>query len=95
MPKKTSTKKALLPRQDVARRLKIAAGHLHKTIEMVEGGIYCIDILQQTSAVRSAIKKAEEVLLVNHLNHCVADAMSTNRKGKAIEELAQVFRKVD
>jgi DNA-binding FrmR family transcriptional regulator len=95
MPKKTLTKKTLLPREDVARRLKIAAGHLNKTIEMVENGIYCIDILQQTSAVRSAIKKAEEVLLVNHLNHCVADAMSTNRKGKAIEELAQVFRKVD
>jgi DNA-binding FrmR family transcriptional regulator len=82
------------PRQDVARRLKIVEGHLRKVIEMVEGGVYCIDVLQQTSAVKNAIKKAEEILLVNHINHCVVKAINTNGKNKAIEELAQVFRKV-
>ena len=82
------------PRQDVARRLKIVEGHLKKVIEMVEGNVYCIDVLQQTSAVKNAIKKAEEILLVNHINHCVVKAINTNGKEKAIEELAQVFRKV-
>lgn len=82
------------PRQDVARRLKIVEGHLRKVIEMVEDGVYCIDVLQQTSAVKNAIKKAEEILLVNHINHCVVKAINTNGKDKAIEELAQVFRKV-
>lgn len=82
------------PRQDVARRLKIVEGHLRKVIEMVEEGVYCIDVLQQTSAVKNAIKKAEEILLVNHINHCVVKAINTNGKDKAIEELAQVFRKV-
>jgi DNA-binding FrmR family transcriptional regulator len=61
---------------------------------MVEDGVYCIDVLQQTSAVKNAIKKAEEILLVNHINHCVVKAINTNGKDKAIEELAQVFRKV-
>ena len=88
-------KTKLTPRQDVARRLKIVEGHLRKTIEMVEGNVYCIDVLQQTSAVRSAIKKAEEVLLANHLNNCVANAMKTNAQGKAIDELIQVFKKID
>lgn len=82
------------PRQDVARRLKIVEGHLRKVIEMVEEGVYCIDVLQQTTAVKNAIKKAEEILLVNHINHCVVKAINTNGKDKAIEELAQVFRKV-
>jgi len=87
-------KEKISPRENVARRLKIVEGHLRKVIEMVEDGVYCIDVLQQTSAVKSAIKKAEEILLVNHINHCVVKAINTNGKDKAIEELAQVFRKV-
>ena len=82
------------PRQDAARRLKIAEGHLRKVIEMIEEGVYCIDVLQQTAAVKSAIKKAEEVLLVNHMNHCLVNAIKAGGKDKAVEELAQVFRKV-
>lgn len=81
------------PRQDVARRLKIAQGHVGKIIEMVEEGVYCIDIMQQTSAVKSAIKKAEEILLLNHLNSCVVNAIKNNGKDKAIKELVQVFQK--
>lgn len=85
----------LSPRQNVSRRLKITEGHIRKIIEMVDSGVYCIDIMQQTSAVRSAIKKAEEVLLMNHLNHCVANAINSDGKEKAIAELGQVFRKID
>ena len=86
-------KEKTTPREDVARRLKIAQGHLGKIIEMVEDGVYCIDIMQQTLAVRSAIKKAEEILMVNHLNHCVVNALKNNGKDKAIKELVEVFQK--
>ena len=88
-------KKELSPREDVIRRLKIAAGHLNGVIEMAEAGVYCIDVLQQTSAVRSAIKKAEEVLLVNHLNSCVISALKSGATKKTADELAQVFRKLN
>ena len=88
-----SKKEKATPRQDAVRRLKIVQGHVGKIIEMVESGVYCIDIIQQTAAVRSAIKKAEEVILLNHLNHCVVNAIKNNGKDKAIEELIQVFRK--
>lgn len=83
------------PRQNVVRRLKIVEGHLHKVIEMVEGGTYCIDVLQQTSAVRSAIKKAEEILLINHLNSCVVNALKSGADEKTAEELGRVFRKLN
>ncbi len=90
-------KEKLTPREDVVRRLKIVEGHLRKTIEMVEEGVYCVDILQQTSAVRSAVKKAEEVLLANHLNNCVVNAIkgNSNGKDKAIAELMQIFKKIN
>lgn len=86
-------KEKATPRQDVARRLKIAQGHIGKVIEMVEGGVYCIDIMQQTAAVKSAIKKAEEVLLSNHLNSCVVNAIKNSGQDKAMKELIQVFKK--
>ena len=89
------TKEELTPKQNVSRRLKIANGHLKKIVDMVDSGVYCIDILQQTAAVRSAIKKAEEVLLVNHISHCVVNAINSNGKEKAIKELEQVFRKIN
>ncbi len=82
------------PKQDVARRLKIVKGHLAKTIEMVEGGTYCIDILQQTAAIRNAIKKAEEILLINHLNSCVVSALKSGLNEKTADELGRVFRKL-
>lgn len=90
-------KEQLSSKQDVSRRLKIVEGHIRKIIDMVDSGIYCIDVLQQTSAVKSAIKKAEEVLLTNHISHCVVKAINSNGSGKkkAIEELAQVFRKIN
>lgn len=88
-------KKEFNPKQDVARRLKIVDGHLKKVIEMVESNVYCIDILQQTAAVKNAIKKAEEVLLKNHINHCVVRAIKTNGQEKAVNELMQVFKKTN
>lgn len=88
-------KEKLSPRQDVSRRLKIAEGHIRKVIDMVDSGVYCIDVLQQTSAVKNSIKKAEEILLTNHISHCVVNAINSNGKEKAIEELAQVFRKIN
>ena len=88
-------KEQLTPKQDVSRRLKIAEGHIRKIINMVDDGTYCIDILQQTAAVKSAIKKAEEVLLMNHMNSCLINAINSDGKEKAVEELAQVFRKMN
>lgn len=88
-------KPQLTPKQDVSRRLRIADGHIKKIIDMVDNGTYCIDILQQTAAVKSAIKKAEEVLLMNHMNSCLVNAINSGGKEKAMDELAQVFRKMN
>ena len=87
-------KKTTNSRQDVSRRLRIASGHLHKVIEMVDGGVYCIDIIQQMAAVRSAIKKAEDALIVSHLNHCVVEAFRSKDGGRAVKELEQVFKRI-
>jgi len=80
-------------KKDATRRLKITAGHLNKIIEMIEQDAYCLDIIQQASAVRGAIKKAEEVLLSNHLKTCVVNAIKEDREQQTIAELLEVYKK--
>jgi len=91
---KLKSKDKITPKQNVVRRLKIIEGHVSRIIKMVEDGTYCIDILQQTSAVKNALKKAEEILLINHLNSCVINALKSGADKKTAEELGRVFRKL-
>lgn len=76
------------PKHKIIHRLQIAKGHLEKVISMVEKDAYCIDVVHQSIAVQSALKKADEVILENHLKCCVADSI---RKGKSEEAIAEVM----
>lgn len=77
----------------IIHRLKIARGHLEKIIRMVDEDKYCIDVLHQMQAVESGLKETGNVMLENHLNCCVADAIGRGEKEKAISEIMQVFKK--
>lgn len=77
----------------ILHRLKIARGHLDKVIRMAQSDTYCIDILTQSSAVQSALKQADALILENHLQTCVTDAMKNNKKDQAIAEVIKVFKK--
>lgn len=85
---KSNNKKAVI------KRLKTIKGHLHKIIEMVESDVYCMDILQQTTAVKNAIKSAESVILDNHLHSCVIHDVKKG-KSKAVDELLLLFKKIN
>lgn len=81
-----------IPRNQTAQRkilhrYKIARGHLDKVISMIEGGDYCIDIVHQSLAVQSALRKSDEVILENHLKTCVGAS------DDAIREIIQVIKK--
>ena len=84
----TKTKK-----ENALHRLKIVRGHLEKVIKMVEENVYCIDILIQTKAVRSALEKVDEVLLEEHLSCCVVDHIKEGRSKQAVDEIMKVFTK--
>ncbi len=75
-------------------RMKIARGHLDKVIEMVENGDYCLDILQQSQAVQSALSKVDDIILENHLKTCVKRAMMTeNEVDEKVSEIIEVFKR--
>lgn len=81
-------------KKKVLHRLKIIRGHLSKVIEMVEEKKYCIDILNQSLAVQNALKKVDTLILNDHLNSCVVNAITKNKKSKeTINELLTIFKK--
>lgn len=80
-------------KHDALKRLKIIEGHLKKVQKMVEDDTYCPDIITQSSAVQSALKRVDEVLLQGHLEHCVRNAMKSDSGEKEIKELLEAFRK--
>ena len=70
----------------VLNRLSRAIGHLTAVRGMVEQGRDCSEVLIQLAAVRSAINKTSEVILKDHLEHCIVDAVNTGDM-KALDEL--------
>lgn len=80
-------------KQQAIRRLNIIHGHLKKVKEMVENEEYCPNIIQQSSAVQSALRKVDELLLEGHLKDCFANAIKSGGGDKEIKELLEAFSK--
>ncbi len=64
--------------KQVINRLARAIGHLERVKAMVEEGRDCTEVLIQLAAVRSAINSTGKVILRDHLEHCIVDAVEQN-----------------
>lgn len=60
----------------VINRLARAIGHLEKVKRMVEEGYDCSEVLIQLAAVRSALDNTGKVILKDHMEHCMVDAVA-------------------
>ncbi len=76
----------------VIRRLKLLEGQIRGLQKMVEKDTYCIDVITQTSAVKQGLSNIEDILLENHLDHCVHHQMSSGQSGKAKAEVLKVYK---
>jgi DNA-binding FrmR family transcriptional regulator len=76
----------------VIRRLKLIEGQVRGLQRMVENDTYCIDVITQTSAVKQGLSNVEDLLLENHLEHCVFHQMRSGQTQKAKEEIIKVYR---
>ena len=69
-------------------------GHVRGVQRMVEDGDYCIDIVNQITAIQRALKKVSGLLLDHHLHACVTDAMrgpDAAARERVLGELLEVF----
>lgn len=81
-------------RRRVGLRLKRAAGQIGGVQRMVEEDRYCVDVLMQIAAARAALDQAGKLILANHVESCVADALASGRareRKKKLDELMEVF----
>ncbi|UXY17321.1 metal-sensitive transcriptional regulator [Chitiniphilus purpureus] len=75
-------------------RLNRIEGQVRGINRMVQEDRYCIDILTQVAAVKSALDSLAMQLLESHARGCVADAVAAGDGAAAIDELMQVVRKL-
>ncbi len=76
----------------VINRISKAVGHLEAVKRMIENDADCSDVLIQLAAVRSAINNTGKVVLKNHMNHCIVEAVEEHDT-EAIEKLNQAIDK--
>lgn len=81
-----------LQKPKLIRRLKIVEGQVRGLQDMIEKGVYCIDVITQTSAVKQALAGIEDAVMENHLNTCATDQMKKGKSKKATEEILKVYR---
>lgn len=74
----------------VLNRLSRAIGHLESIRRMVEDGRACSEVLVQLSAVKSAINNTGKVILKDHIEHCLVDAVECGDM-EAIADLTEAI----
>lgn len=74
----------------VLNRLSRAIGHMESIKRMVEAGRDCSEVLIQLSAVKSAINNTGKIILQDHIEHCIVDAVEHGDR-EAIKELEKAI----
>ena len=74
----------------VLNRLSRAIGHMESVRRMVEEGRDCSEVLVQLSAVKAAINNTAKVILKDHIEHCLVDAVEAGDH-EAIVELTEAI----
>jgi DNA-binding FrmR family transcriptional regulator len=74
--------------------LKTSRGQIDGIIKMMEDNRYCIDVSNQIIAAQSLLKKANMLILKQHLNHCVKDAFINNTGEEKVDEIVELLAKL-
>ena len=80
-------------RAQLLRRLSRMEGQVRGVARMIERDEYCIDILQQTSALRAAVDAVSLLLMEDHVAGCLATAVKTGEAQVYTEEVMEVVRR--
>jgi DNA-binding FrmR family transcriptional regulator len=78
---------------EIANRLRKIEGQVSGIRKMHDDGRYCIDVIDQISAARAGLEAAALLILDDHVNGCVKDALGTgDAEAKTADMLAAVRR---
>jgi DNA-binding FrmR family transcriptional regulator len=77
----------------LVRRLARIEGQVRGITRMIEREEYCVDILQQTSALRAAVDSLAVLVLEDHVQGCVRTAAERGDADRYVEEVVDVVRR--
>ena len=81
-------------KQAVKGRLRRVEGQVRGIQKMIEEDRYCIDVLTQVNAARSALESVALQLLADHTEHCVAEAIRSGGGTKKVRELNEAVERL-
>lgn len=78
----------------ISKRLSRIEGQVKGVAKMINDDRYCIDIVRQIQAIKSALKSVEGIILSDHLDTCVEIALKSDnieQRREKVEELVAVL----
>lgn len=78
----------------VQRRLRRIEGQVRGVQKMVDEDRYCIDVLTQVGAVKAALDAVALLLLQDHTEHCVVEAIQAGNGSKKVRELNEAVERL-
>ncbi len=78
-------------RTQLLNRLKRVEGQVRGLAGMLEDGRYCIDVLTQLRAARAALGRVEQIMLKEHLSHCIENAIVTGNAGEQRKKASELI----
>lgn len=81
-------------KKQALQALKTSKGQIEATIKMIEDGRYCVDVSNQIIAAQSLLKKANMLILRQHMEHCVTEAFEHGTGREKIDEIIEILSKV-
>ncbi|MDA8270055.1 MAG: metal-sensitive transcriptional regulator [Actinomycetota bacterium] len=79
-------------REELLIRMKTIKGHIAGVLTMIEDERYCPDIMKQVAALQSSLERVNRILLRNHLETCVTEAIRGGDGKAKINELLESLR---
>jgi DNA-binding FrmR family transcriptional regulator len=80
-------------KQESLTRMKKIEGQIRGVSRMIENEKYCVDILNQIAAVKSALDGVARRIMKRHVESCVADAILKKQGEEMIDELMNTIFK--
>lgn len=79
-------------KREALTRLRTVQGHLAAVVSMVDEERYCPELMKQVAALQASLERVNRLLLRNHLETCVSEAIQTGRGREKIDELLEALR---
>lgn len=79
-------------KEKIKKYISIAKGQLEGIIKMIDEDRYCLDVSDQLMATRALLKKTNNLILKNHIDNCVKNAIKDGDETK-VDEVIKALEK--